>query len=100
MSLSEIAAHARSLPGVRQQECDGLLGWYVDHRLVARQEDATTLVVRADFPERERLLTEHPGTFSVPPRMEGHQKVLADLTRGEPAAVRRAVTEAWELQRR
>jgi len=99
VKVEEVAVHATSLAGVRERECDGLLRWHVGNRLVARQEDATTLVVRADFDDRERLLEEHPESFSVPPRIEGHQKVLADLRRGDPDAVRRAVTQAWELQR-
>ena len=31
--------------------------------------------------------------------MEAHLKVLADLRRGDPAAIREALTAAWELQR-
>jgi hypothetical protein len=98
--IQDVARHATSLDGVRQTESDGLLGWYVGDRLVARQQDAETLVVRSDFADRERLVDEHPTTFSVPPRIEGHQKVLADTRRGDLEAVRAAVTAAWELQRR
>jgi len=100
MRIQDIARHATSLPGVRQKERDGLLRWYVDDRLVARQQDAETLVVRSDFTDRERLVEANPTTFSVTPRMEGHQKVLADTRRGDLDAVRDALTAAWELQRR
>ena len=100
MRIQDVARHATSLTGVRQKECDGLLGWYVGDRLVARQQDAETLVVRSDFEDRERLVEEHPTTFSVTPRIEGHQKVLADTRRGDLGAVRVALTAAWELQRR
>ena len=100
MRIQDIARHATSLPGVRQKERDGLLRWYVDDRLVARQQDAETLVVRSDFTDRERLVEVHPTTFSVTPRIEGHQKVLADTRRGDLDAVRDALTAAWELQRR
>ena len=75
-----------------------MLRWYVDNRLVARQEDHDTLLIRSDFADRERLVDTHPGTFSVTPRIEGHQKVLADLRGGDLAAVQDAVTSAWDLQ--
>jgi len=100
MRITDIARHATSLDGVRQQESDGLLRWYVDDRLVARQQDAETVLIRADFDDRERLVEAHPATFSVTPRIEGHQKVLADTRRGDLTAVRDAITAAWELQRR
>src|SRR5690349_24482757 len=75
-------------------------GWYVDDRLVARQLDADSVLVRADFDARERLLDDYPETFSVPPSTEGHQKVVVELDRADPAGVRRALAEAVELQRR
>lgn len=98
MDITEVGDHAEALPGVRRRERDGLLRWSVDQRLVARQADPDTVVIRSDFGEREALLEAHPETFSVPPRLEGHQSVLADLTHGDPAAIRAAVTAAWELQ--
>lgn len=100
MDIIEVSNHAGNLDGVRRKECEGLLRWYVDNRLVARQEDAETLLIRSDFDDRERLVDSHPATFSVPPAIEGHMKVLADLRRGDPGAIREAVTAAWELQRR
>ena len=99
MDVTEVAALVEALEGVRRTERDGLLHWSVGGRLVARQEDAETLLVRSDFDDRERLVDAHPETFSVPPRLEGHMKVLADLRRGDPDAIRAAVTAAWELQR-
>jgi hypothetical protein len=100
MRIQEVAQHAAALDGVREKECDGLLRWYVGSRQVARQIDDDTLLVRADFDAREVLVDTDPATFSVTPRIEGHQKVLADLRRGDPGAIRDALTAAWELQRR
>ncbi len=65
-----------------------------------RQEDDEFVVVRSDREDRERLVQEHPETFSVPPPFESHRKVVVDLRRGEEAAALAAVTAAWELQRR
>ena len=67
---------------------------------MAREYDATTLLVRADFDSRERLVDEHPETFSITPDLEAHMKVLADLERGSLDALSRGLTEAVELQRR
>lgn len=88
------------MTGVREQRRDGRTGWYIDGRLVARQEDDETLLVRSDFEDRERLIEAHPETFSVTPRSESHMKLLADLRRGEADAIRAAITAARELQRR
>ena len=100
MRLEEVGDHAESLPGVKRKGHEGRIAWYVDDRLVVRQHDADTLVVRSDVEARERLVDAHPDTFSVPPHLEAHMKVEADLVRGDPDAIRTAITAAWELQRR
>jgi len=99
IDLERLAAHALGLAGVRERSPAGRRGWYVDGRLVMRQEDADFVVVRCDIAERERLLVDHPETFSVPPRFEAHHKVMVDLARGDEQAAYDAVTAAWELQR-
>lgn len=99
MDISEVREHLNGLAGVREQRRDGRIGWYVDSRLVAREEDDEAIVIRSDFHARERLVDTHPDTFSVTPPLEAHMKVLADLVRGDPHAIRAALTAAWELQR-
>ena len=74
--------------------------WYVDDRLVARKLDPTSVVIRAGFDQRERLIADHPDTFGVPPRFESHMMVVVELDRADPAAVERAIGEAVTLQRR
>lgn len=98
IDLERLAAHALDLDGVREREVGGRRGWYLAGRLVARQEDDESVVVRCDFENRERLLDDHPETFSVPPALESHQKVLVDLARGDERAALAAVTAAWVLQ--
>ena len=98
IDLERLGRHALSLDGVRERG-GRRRGWYLDGRLVARQEDDESVVVRCAFEAREALLFEHPQTFSVPPRLESHQKVLVDLVRGDTASAMAAVTAAWELQR-
>ena len=99
MDLDQVRDHLAGLDGVREQRRDGRTGWYVGGRMVARVEDDETLVVRSELVDRERLVDDHPDTFSVTPPLEAHRKVLADLRRGDDVAIRAALTAAWELQR-
>jgi len=99
MVIDEVRALLGAYVDVREKDCAGLAGWYVRDRLVARQLDADSVLVRADLDARERLLEDHPATFSVPPRMEGHEKIVVELPAADPEGVRRALAEAVELQR-
>lgn len=98
MTPEEVDAIARSLPGCKRKGTEVRPAWYVDNRLVARLVDPGELVIRAAFPDRERLVAEHPDTFGVPPRYEKHLKVQALLT-GDADAIRAAIHAAWEMQR-
>jgi hypothetical protein len=99
IDLEQLVAHVQGLDGVRERLVGGRRGWYIGGRLVMRQQDDESVVVRSDFEDRERLLDDHPETFSVPPLLESHRKVMVDLRRGDVTAARAAVTAAWRLQR-
>ena len=99
MRIEDVRDLLATHDGVREKGTTDRPGWYVDNRLVARQLDGDSVLVRADFGARERLLDDYPETFSVPPSMEAHQKVVVELDRAEPEGVRRALGEAVELQR-
>jgi hypothetical protein len=96
----EVGVFAESLPQVKRKGTAAQPAWYVNDRLVVRLVDATTAVIRVPLTEREALLDEFPTGFGVPPRMEAHHKVEAYLDRADPAAVRKAIELAWEMQRR
>jgi hypothetical protein len=100
VDLDDVDRIARGHDGVKRKGTAARPAWYVDDRLVVRQLDATSVVVRAGFAARERLLADHPETFGVPPRFERHMMVVVELDRADPAAVARAVSEAVALQRR
>lgn len=100
MTPEEVARHAATLPRCTKKGSPDRPAWYVDDRLVARLEDATTLTIRCAFVDRERLVAEHPETFGVPPAMERHLKVQAVLDHGNADAIRAAITAAYDLQRR
>jgi hypothetical protein len=100
VDVEDVGRLALEHVGVKRKGTEARPAWYVNDRLVVRWLDPTSVVIRAGFKERERLLVDHPDTFGVPPRFESHMMVVAELDRADPRAVARAITEAVELQRR
>jgi hypothetical protein len=98
VDCSDLSAVAGQLGGVTERVRNGLLDWRYHGRLVARQLDATHVVIRATFDSRAFLLRAFPETFSVPPRYAKHMMVVADLEHGNADAIEDAVVGAWELQ--
>lgn len=98
MDISAFRGIATSFPGVRESAGDGLAQWRFHGRLIARQLQDDDVVIRASFGNREGLLRDFPGTFSVPRRFEKHMMVVADLAHGDPEAIEDAVAQAWQLQ--
>ena len=95
MTPDEVDAFVSSLDGCRHKP----RGWYLNDRLVARQVDATTLLVRVPIERREALIERWPDAFGIPPRMEAHHKIEAYLDRAPARAVEAAIRLAWEFQR-
>ena len=89
---------ASALDGVTSRTSEGLSQWRYQGRLVARQLDATHVVIRTDFAPRQELLSRHSGTFQVPARFERHMMVVADLKSGDDGAIEDALMAAWALQ--
>jgi len=100
MTIDDVAVVAASLTGVRHSVTKGRSEWRYHGRLVARQLDGATLVVRCGFEQRDLLLRRHPDTFSVPTRFAKHRMIVCDLARGDAGAIEDALHAAWELQRR
>src|SRR3954447_18462501 len=98
MTPDEVGRYAESLAGVKRKGTASRPAWYVHDRLVVRLDDADTVVIRVPLGEREALLDAYPDTFGVPPRLEAHAKVEAYLRQAQPAAVRRAIDLAWDMQ--
>lgn len=99
MNVDEVASIAAGLAGVRQTSAEGLFQWRIHGRLVARQLDASHLVIRTEFSARDALVDRHPATFSVPARFAKHMMVVANLA-GDARAIEDAIEAAWDLQRR
>ena len=98
MRLADLSELAAQLEGVAERRRDGLVEWRYRGRLVARQLDATHIVIRASFDFRDLLLRSFVETFSVPGRFAKHMMIVADLENGNGAAIEDAVIAAWELQ--
>ena len=97
--MHDVGALATALAGVRQTSSKGLTEWRYHGRLVARQLDDETIVIRSEFRTRATLVRAHPETFSVPTRFAKHMMVVADLERGDADAIEDAIEAAWALQR-
>jgi hypothetical protein len=97
VDMSEVEALAGRLDGVRCRREDGLLTCRYHGRLVARQVDATHVVIRCSFDVRGAWLGRFPETFSVPARFAKHMMIVADLA-GDAGAIEDALIAAWQLQ--
>ncbi len=98
VNIEEVSRVAVALDRVRESSARGKLRWSLDGRLVARQLDESSIVIRTGFAEREELLAAHPSTFFVPPRFDAHMMVVAWLPDAETAVVEAALRAAWDLQ--
>lgn len=98
VSLDAVSGWALALPYVKEYRRGGLLRWEVSHRLLARQLDGDSIVIRSGFQEREELLDRFPESFSVPPRFDAHMMIVAELAHASEKAVRAALQRAWHLQ--
>ncbi len=99
-TLTDVERLAGALDGVGTTTRDGLLRWQVGGRLLARQLDDDSVVIRTAFDARERLLAQHPAAFGVPPRFEKHMMVVVELPHVTTAVLDEALRAAWSLQAR
>ncbi len=98
MVLSDVSALALAMSGVKETTTDGRLRWSLRGRLIARQMDDTSIVIRTGFTEREQLLLDHPTVFFVPPQFDAHMMVVARLADADPKTLAGALEAAWQLQ--
>ena len=98
MNITDLRRFVTQLDGVSESRRDGMLAWRYRGRVVARQLDNTSVVIRASFEFRAFLLDAFPETFSAPGRFARHMMIVADLENGNADAIEDAVIGAWELQ--
>jgi len=98
MDIDEVSRIASALDPVRESSVRGRLRWSLGGRLVARQLDESSIVIRTGFDEREALLAEYPTMFFVPPRFDAHMMVVAQLPGADASVVEAALRAAWTMQ--
>lgn len=62
-----------------------------------RSAEPGTLVVRADFEDRDRLLADAPDTYYVTPHYERHPVILVRLHQLDWDALHDLLTVSWQL---
>lgn len=98
MSYEELERLAFALPEVASSTSYGTPALKVRGKLMARlKEDGETVVLRASWEERERLLTLYPETFFLTDHYRAHPWVLMRLPVAQRAFVPAWLEQAWRL---
>jgi len=85
-----------SLPGVEEKPSYGTPGFRVGGKLIARiKEDGGTLVVGADFDEREALMRVDPAAFFFTDHYRDDDWVLVRLEKVDPKLLASVLENAW-----
>jgi hypothetical protein len=89
---------ALSLENVEEGTSYGTAAFKVRDALFLRlKEDGDSLVVRADFEQRDALIAEDPGTYYITDHYSKYEWVLVRLSRVHPDAMRDLIRMAWRL---
>ena len=87
---------ARKLPEVEESTSYGTPALKVKGKLFARlREDGETLVLFADFMEREALIQADPDVYFCTAHYEEWPMILVRLPVVDPEELREAVVESW-----
>ena len=103
LAFSAVKALGRALPGVEAAtKYDGspvlkLDGCFLAGMATHASAETNTLVVRADFADRELLLAEAPETYYVTEYYRRHPVVLVRLSHISQEALRDLLSSSWRL---
>ncbi len=85
-----------ALPGVVEKLSYGTPGFRVGGKLIARiKEDGGTLIVGADFDEREALMRIDPKSFFFTDHYRDYDWVLVRLEKVDPRLLATVLENAW-----
>lgn len=92
-----VKAAALALPEVEESTSYGTPALKVRGKLMVRlREDFETIVVRATWEDRERLMAVDPETYYVTDHYLGYPWVLARLSNLKPSALPSLMRLAWK----
>lgn len=99
VSLTQLRAIARALPGVEERLCHGTPGFYVRNKLMARlQEDEEHLSFAFPKAERDALIERHPDVFSFTDHFAKYDYILMNLAAANATLTRQRFEGAWRLK--
>ncbi|MET0288324.1 MAG: hypothetical protein ABW178_01710 [Pseudoxanthomonas sp.] len=96
IAYAELEARASALPHVARGTSYGTPALKVRTTLMARlKEDGLTLVLRASWEDRERLMVLQPKIYFLTDHYRGHLYVLVNLDRMAASDIDGALRMAW-----
>ena len=98
MTFADVVEMASSIGKAEESTSYGTPALKVNGKLIVRlKEDGDSLVVRADFEQRDALIAEDPGTYYITDHYSKYEWVLVRLSRVHPDAMRDLIRMAWRL---
>jgi hypothetical protein len=96
VTFESVRQLALSLPRVEEGTSYGTAAFKVRGELFLRlKEDGDSLVVRADFEQRDALIAEDPATYYISDHYLKYEWVLVRLSRVHTDAMRDLIRMAW-----
>ncbi|MES2130169.1 MAG: MmcQ/YjbR family DNA-binding protein [Pseudomonadota bacterium] len=97
MHYADIVALALALPEVAESTSYGTPALKVAGKLMVRQFDQSTIVLRCSWEQRERLTAASPAVFFFTEHYRQYDWVLVRLAALAPEAAPGLLSMAWEL---
>lgn len=99
VSHADVGKLALALPEVEEGTSYGTAAWRVAGNLFARaHKDGESLVVRCNMDLRELLMEGAPDIYFITDHYLNHDWVQIRLAAAEPAQVKEALMEAWQMR--
>jgi len=96
VTYQQLVDYASTLTAVEQSTSYGTPALKVRGKLMVRLwDDGTTVVLKTNWEERERLLATYPEIFFLTDHYRDYSLVLMRLATGSNALMREAVDTAW-----
>jgi len=96
VTFDNVRKIALSLESAEEGTSYGTAAFKVRGKLFLRvKEDGDSLVVRADFEQRDALIAEDPTTYYITDHYLKYEWVLVRLSRVHPDAMRDLIRMAW-----